>query len=423
MSSIPKTRIVILGAGFGGMYAARSLFSKFKGCDDVEIIVVNRRNYFLFTPLLHEVATGNISPENIIEPIRALLGPNGDLYCGSVESVSLKDRKVFTDQGEISYDYLVLALGSETNFFNIPGATEHCHELKTLEDALKIKNQIIESLEKALRIADKAERQKLLSFVVIGGGPTGVELAGELADFLWGTFRRYYPAWLIDEISISLVHRDAELLPQFAPAIRGRALKTLLAKKIEVLLSQEVVSISADQVELASGKKITSGMSIWTAGVRPPRIVFDRELETARDGRLVVDEYLRLKGEENVFVIGDLACSLDWRTHKPLPALAQVALRQGRFVADAVYRNLIHRPLLPFRYRHGGSLVSVGEWRAAGQFGPLHIWGRTAWWFWRAAYWFKLLSVSKRLQVGLDWFIDLFLPRDVSDYYEGSGKK
>ncbi len=413
-------RVVVAGAGFGGMYTVRSLLSRFKGCDDIEIVVINKRNYFLFTPLLHEVATGNISPENIIEPIRSLLHNNADLYCASVESISLRDRQVITDQGIVPYDYLIIALGSETNFFDIPGAAEHAFTLKTLDDALKIKNQIIERVEKALRIDSQSERRKLLSFAVIGGGPTGVELAGELADFLWGTFRRYYPAWLIAEISISLIHRDLELLPQFAPAIRRRALKTLLAKKVRVLLSQEVVSVAPDHIELAGGVQVEAGTTMWTAGVKPPPISFDRALETSRDGRLVVDEHLRLKGEETVFVIGDLACALDWRTHKPVPALAQVAVKQARHVANSLYRIVTRQPLDPFHYRSSGSLVSVGEWRAAGQFGPIHVWGRSTWWLWRAAYWFKLLSLNKRLQVGLDWLMDLFLPRDISDYYEST---
>jgi len=412
-----KKRIVILGAGFGGVYTYKELHKIFHKNKNVELIMVSRTNYFLFTPLLHEVATGSISPENIVEPIRKVLGCClKDLHVGEIQYISLEEKYVETSQGRVEYDYLALGLGSTTNFFGIPGAQENCFTLKDLEDAQTIKNRCIDMCEQALHVTDPELRKKMLRFVVIGGGPTGVELSAELIEFFHKTLDAYFCDQNIKhDAEIVLVHRDAELLPMFPEKLRSKSLNILKSKGIRIDLNTEVVRVDHEGVHTKDGKVIATSTPIWTAGIMPTPVRFDVEVKNSR-GYIPVEQTLNIKDYPEVFVLGDIAGFIDPHTQKPLPALAQVAVKEASAVAQNIVASIKGKPLHPFHYKHKGTLVSLGQWMAAGEISRFSFSGHIAWWIWRTIYLSKLISWQKKLKVAGNWTLNLFSPRDISKF-------
>ncbi len=412
-----KKRIVILGAGFGGVYTYKHLHKIFHHDKDVELVMVNRTNYFLFTPLLHEVATGSISPENIIEPIRKVLGCClADLHVTEVESISLKEKYVETLHGRINYDYLVIGLGSTTNFFGVPGAEENCLTLKNLEDAKAIKNRCIDMCEQALQIDDPELRKKMLRLVIIGGGATGVELAAELIEFFHNTLEKYFCDQNIRrDAEIVLVHRESELLSMFPSSLRHKSATILQQKGIRLLLNTEVVKIDHDGVHSKNGECIATSTPIWTAGVMPADIRFDEEVQNAR-GIIPVEQTLLIKAWPEVFVLGDMAGYIDPHTKKPLPMLAQVAVKQASMVAQNISASIKKQHLKNFHYKHRGTMISLGQWMAAGEISRFSFSGHLAWWLWRTVYLSKLISWQKKLKVAGNWTLNLFSPRDISRF-------
>ncbi len=406
-------RIVILGAGFAGTYAFKSLQKRFKTDPSRQLTLVNRENYFLFTPLLHEVATGGLFPENIVEPLPKIVkGSRADLRIADVKRVRLNDHVVELDSGDLPYDTLVMALGSTTNFFDIPGA-ERCFTLKTLKDALALKKHFIDTFEKAQRAETVKEKKHLLHFVVVGGGPTGVELAAEMSEFFYETLADYFSAGdLFKHVRISLIERGDELLPQFPVDMRQKVAQVLEKKHIDLHFGTAVAKVEVHCVTLSTGECLDADSVIWVAGVKPTDVQFDEDIERDKSGRIVVEPSLLMKGRADVFVLGDQASRQETASAKPLPATAQVAMQEAHAVAE----NIERKTQKPFHYRHRGDLVSLGQWMAVAQIANIHFMGRTAWWLWRTVYWSKLPSWQKKVQVALDWTIDLFSKaRDVSD--------
>jgi NADH dehydrogenase len=410
----PK-RIVILGAGFGGTYTFKHLHRFFHRDLTAQLILVNRHNYFLFTPLLHEVATGGVSPENITESLRKVIGCClYDFYLATVESINLDKKEVITTLGPISYDYLVISLGAETNFYDVIGAKDYSFTLKSLEDAIRLKNHFITTLERSSKVKDESGLSKLLTFVVVGGGPTGVELAAEMADFLYGTFAKFYSQELISKVRIILLQSGPELLPAFPPYFRQKSLEVLKRKEVEVRLNTSVVRVGKDSIVLSSGEELSTSGTIWVAGIQPASLRFQPEPEKDNRGRLIVDQTLQLKGYPDVFVLGDLACFKDEKTDRCLPALAQVATKQAKVVAENIKCLVRGRPCQPFTYHHSGDLVSLGRWLAVGEISKFSFSGHFAWWLWRTVYLSKLISWPKKIKVAVDWTLNLFMPRDIS---------
>jgi len=326
-----KIKIIIVGNGFGGTYTLKHLDKIFRNNKDVEITLVGEKNYFLFTPLLHEVATGSINPENIIESIHKVLGRClSHFYLGKVDFVDTKKKEVSVGEFRLPYDYLVLAPGAETNFYNIKGAEEHSLTLKSLEDAIKIKNHLISTLEKASHIKDRDERRKKLSFVIVGGGSTGVELAAEMSEFLKDTFANYYPPEIIEDISITLIQKTSELMPTLNKRIRRKALEVLQQKRVRVLLNSEVREVSESYIRLGGDKVIGAGSVIWVAGIKPREVKFDKEIEKNSDDRILINNFLQIKDLENVYALGDLAVLESVSGGSMLPSLAQVAEKQAK---------------------------------------------------------------------------------------------
>lgn len=430
-----KPHIVILGAGFGGTYVAKKLVRYVKR-GSVEITIVNRTNYFLFTPLLHEVATGALTPTSVAEPLREIFAGTGvRVVQAEVESIDRAARTVkLKGNGPaytIPYDRLIIATGADTAYYGVPGAEKFTYPLKSLEDAVRIRSRVIDAFEEAMLTPDKAARARLLSFAVVGGGATGVETAAELAELIHGMVKRYYGATRdcdpsdhrtckAEEPFISIVHMGPDLLPMFSPKLRTAAEKRLCDKGVAVRLNSTVTEVTANGLTLSTGTPITAGTVIWTAGVSPIIPHFSDRLPNLVGGRLSVDASFRVGGDPAVFAIGDVAAyiepdklAVDPKA-KPVPLLAQSAVAQAPVVARNVIASLRDEPLRSFKYRSKGSMVSVGQWFALGDVFSLHMSGRFTWWLWRTVYLFKFASWKKRLRIAYEWTMELFYPRDIT---------
>lgn len=408
------TRIIIVGAGFGGIYALKRFHELFHANKSVEVTLVNEKNYFLFTPLLHEIATGGINPQNVIEPIRKVLGCCLHTLClGKATKVDLSKNILETTAGNLSYDYLLLAPGAETNFYDTPGAREYSLSLKSLDNAIRIKNHCIALIEQSSHISDRVRRKNTLRFVVVGGGPTGVELVAELQEFLKSTFSRYYPKDVIDDISIILVQKASELLPQFSKPLRTKSIEILKKKGIDVRLETSVTRVSKDEIELHNGEIIGTKTVLWVAGIQPINIPFTEAIEQDKNGKLKVNQYLQLEKHLEVYVIGDIAL-VKSENGSPLPSLAQVAVQEARVVVDNIKRQINKQILKPFVYKSSGTLVSIGQWMAIGEISHFVLWGHLTWWIWCTIYLSKLISWPKKVKVAIDWTINVFSARDIS---------
>ncbi|MCC6290573.1 NAD(P)/FAD-dependent oxidoreductase [Candidatus Nomurabacteria bacterium] len=394
--SIPK--IVIVGGGFGGAYTARYL-RRFANSGQVEVTLINRNNYFLFTPLLHEVATGGLSEHSVIEPIREIFHRSHVRFVqAEVKKIDPKKKSVLTSAGKISYDYLVLSTGAETNYYDTPGAEKYSYTLKNLSDAVTLRKQIINNYESGKT-----------KFVVIGGGATGVELAAELIEFLRDTLLRYQEAARLgEETSVTLVCASEELIPQFPLELRRIAHETLSKKGVTIKANSRVTEVHKSGIKLADGSNIESETVIWVAGVRPSASILPSPDNKPPNDRLKIDEYLRVLDEDNIFALGDNSGTF--------PMLAQVAVQEAHTVAKNLMATIKGRPLRPFHYKERGLLISLGQWSAAGRlFGGVYH-GRLMWWLWRTIYLFNFLSWRKRFRIAAEWTINLFSRRDISSF-------
>jgi len=406
--------VVILGGGFGGTYTFKHLHKHFHKDKAVELKLVSDRNYFLFTPLLHEAATGGVLPHQVVEPLRKVLSCClNDFYLARAKRVNTKRQTVYTSRGAIKYDFLVIALGSQPNFRRTRGAGQNAFTLKSLEDAQKLKRHFIRTFEEADKTKDKSARRRLLSFVIVGGGPTGVEIAAEMSEFFRRTMRlRHVHA---DAVNIFLVQRQKELLPQFSRFIREVSRANLDKLDVKVFLGASVVSISGNKVKLDNGEQLESSTAIWVGGVKPVGLRFDRSLAMAKSGKIVVNKYLQVEGHRNIFALGDVASFVDGKSGEEAPALAQVAVRQAPVVAENIKQLIKGGRLGQYQYKNQGYLLSLGKWMGVGEIFGFSVKGWWVWWIYRTVYLSKLLSWQKRVYVALDWTVNLFSPRDTSD--------
>ncbi|MEK7646384.1 MAG: NAD(P)/FAD-dependent oxidoreductase [Patescibacteria group bacterium] len=441
-----RPHIVILGAGFGGVYVARKLARAVKK-GTVDVTIINRTNYFLFTPLLHEVATGGLSPRSVAEPLREVFAGTGiRVIQADIEKIDTTARtaslKGHINTCSISYDRLIIATGAETNYYGIPGAEMHTMALKNLQDAYLIRNKVIDLFEQAVLERDTLKRRELLAFTVVGGGATGVEVAAELKEFIDGMVRRYYrdtegqdvdgsrpddtKQCHPEEPSMTLVHGGKELLEQFSPGLRKAASERLQKNGITIKSGSTVATVTKSGITLADGSSVPSSLIVWAAGVKPIIPAFARaESVTAGGGRLAVDEYFRLLKHKDIFALGDVSGYIDQDAHaapqdptkppRPLPMLAQVAVSQARIVSTNVLKSLDDDATLSrFHYHSKGSMVSVGQWFAIGEIFSFKIAGKITWWMWRTVYLFKFSSWPKRIQIVFEWTLAIFYPRDIT---------
>ena len=409
-----KKKIVILGGGFGGLYTYKSLYKQFSS-NDIDVTIVNRTNYFLFTPLLHEVATGSVAHHQVVESIRQLIYKSGaKLHVADVTGIDCERQIVTTSLTEIPYDVLVVAMGATTNFFNAPGAEENSLVLKNLHDAIKLRTTFIEAFERASEMKDEAARRAELSFAIVGGGATGVELATEAANLFMDTFATYYKE-VIDfkDVSLHLVNQAPDVLSVFDPSLRIKALDILQRSGVNVMLNTAVKEVRKDGLVLGDGTVLQATHVVWTAGVKPNPPMFTQPVAQDKGGRVIVTPTLQIEACKNVFVIGDMA-SLAGVDSRPIPMLAQVAEAQGLHTGMNIKRLLQGQELIPFVYKSEGELASLGHWQAVANIRGVKFSGPFAWFVWRTVYLFKFLSGSKKIKIIVDWTMNIFYPRDIT---------
>ena len=413
-----KTRVLILGAGFGGTYCALRLDRTLARRDDCQVTLVDRDNFTLFTPMLHEVAASDLDPSDIVNPIRKMLR-HVTFYEALVESIDLDAKSVVISYGyprkrrTLGYDQLVIGLGSSTRFFDQQTA-KYAVEMKTLGDALFLRNRMIGTLESATVEEDPAERQRLLTFVVAGGGFAGVETVGAMNDFLRDALR-YYPKVDATTLRVVLCHHGDVLLPEFDPKLGHYTAERLRAAGVDVRLQTGVKTYDGQTVQLDPGDPIPAGTLLWSAGVTPDRIVQGLPLKKDK-GRIIVADTMRCPERPEVWVVGDAAAVPDASDGgKSYPATAQAAIRQGPRLAKNIEAVVLGggRPVKPFRYKMIGQLAAIGQRNGTAQIFGFRFSGFIAWFMWRTIYLSKLPGVEKKLRVGIAWGLDLFFSRDL----------
>ncbi|MGB2939459.1 MAG: NAD(P)/FAD-dependent oxidoreductase [Candidatus Dormiibacterota bacterium] len=403
MGEARRQRVVIIGAGFGGLNAARRLRRA-----PVDVTLLDRHNYHLFTPLLYEVATALLDPSEIAYPVRGVLhgASNVDFRVGAVERIDLDRHRVHTAEGEVEFDQLILAAGSVNNFFGNHSAEEKAFALKDLGESLAIRNQVLEAFEEAAWTQDPERRRRLLSFVIIGGGPSGVELAGAFHELIYLVLRKDYPRLDLAEVRVTLVEAVDHVLGAFPPSLRETAARTLRRKGIELVFNAPVEEVADDEVRLRDGRVIPAATVIWTAGIQASSLSAQTGVELGRGGRVRVDEFLRLPGRPDVFVIGDMAESM--HEGKPLAQLAGVALQQGKAVARIIAAEARGRQPKPFHYFDRGTMATIGRNAAVVDIRGLTLRGFIGWVTWLLVHLVLLVTFRSRVLVMINWAYDYF---------------
>jgi NADH dehydrogenase len=373
------------------------------------VVLVDQHNYHLFTPLLYEVGTALLDSSEIAYPVRGIFHrvPNVDVRVGQVVGIDLEARCVRTDEGELAYDYLVVAAGSVNNFFGNAGAEENAFALKDMGEALALRNQILARFEEAYWTEDPDRRRRLLSFVVVGGGPTGVEFAGALSELIHLVLRKDYPRLELSQVEIRMVEAVDHILGAFEPSLQDWAVARLERMGVQVMLRSAVEEITEDEVRLRDGTVIPAATVVWTAGVKASGLGRQLGVELGRGGRVPVAPTLQLAGHPEVFVIGDLAHAVDLGGN-PLPQLAAVAVQQGKAAARGLRALASGRPVAPFRYRDKGILATIGRNAAVVQMGRLRFHGFVGWVTWLTVHLILLISFRSRILVLINWAYDYF---------------
>jgi NADH:ubiquinone reductase (H+-translocating) len=393
-------RVVVVGAGFGGLEVARGL-----GGTRAQVSVVDRRNYHLFVPLLYQVATAALPPASIAAPIRSVLArhDNVEVLLGDVHEVDTARRRIAFDGRTLEYDVLVLAPGSGQSYFGHDEWAEFAPGLKTVEDAREVRGKLLMAFERAEMAQDPQERERLMTVVLVGGGPTGVEMAGAVAELAKQTLRREFRRIRPENARVILLEAQSRLLTPFPESLAGFARRALERLGVEVRTGAMVEGADERGV-VAGGERIDAATVIWTAGVSAAPVGRWLGVETEKTGQVRVDRNLAVPGLEDVYVIGDAAFALD-HEGQPLPGLAQVAKQQGQYLGKALARRISGRPWPgPFRFRDYGNMATIGRNAAIADFGWWRTAGFLAWLLWGVVHIYLLIGFRNRLVVSVEWF-------------------
>jgi NADH dehydrogenase FAD-containing subunit len=401
----PRTQVVVVGGGFGGVSAAQRFERLVLRGAPIDVTLVSDSNFLLFTPMLAEVAAGALEAAHISAPIRSAAA-HTRFHNGTVDQIDTELRQVRLESGEsLRYDHLVLATGSVPHTFGLPGIDEHSFALKTLADAVRLRNHVLHCMERADRESDPRARGELLTFVVAGAGFAGTEMIAELFDLVHGV-SHYYPGIAPTEPQFVLVHAGERILPELSPELAEYSMRRLQARGIEHRLNNRVTEAAVDLVRLNTDELISTRTFVWTAGNRPRPLI--------ADNALITDSAMRVLGLDGVWAVGDCARIPDpSREGAPYPPTAQHALRQGTIVADNIAAVVAGRKPADFRFTAIGVLVALGHRTAAAEIRGRQFSGLAAWLLWRGIYLGKLPGVEKRLRVLFDWLLDLAFPRDI----------
>ena len=417
MAASARRHILILGGGFGGLYTAKNLERTLRADDKVEITLVSRDNFFVMTPLLFEASSGILDPRHAVASIRTYLKKTNFLQA-EIERIDLDARRVLVrvdgsqDARELAYDQLVLALGGTTNTRLVPGAAEHVLTFKTMGDAIFVRNHCIQRFERADVETDPAKKRAALTFIVIGAGFVGVELAGELSEFLPNVSRAYRNV-SASEIRLLLIEAGPRVAPEFEEKMAAYIVRKLTQSGVEIRTSTPVERIEHDRVILKGGEAIVAETITGAMGVTPSPLVQALPVEKSRKGAVATDAELRVKDRPGVWAIGDCA-SIPSPDGKPYPPLAQHALREAKVLAHNVAATLRgEKHLRPFIYETKGLLASLGHHRGVGRIGKIRVYGFIGWWLRRSYYLFQMPQLSRRVRIVIDWTVQLFFRNDV----------
>ena len=395
-------RVVIVGCGFGGLFCAKALKRA-----PLETVVVDRNNYHLFQPLLYQVASAALSPADIAQPIRTILRDqqNSLVVLGEVDRVALAENRIYVSGEEVPYDYLVLAPGAVDNYFGHADWARAAPGMKAVEDATRIRSRLLLSFERAEFDKDPTNRSAHLSFVIVGGGPTGVELAGAIKELAVDVIPRDFRRADTRRARVILIEAGSRLLPTFDPLLSEKALRQLVGLGVDVRLGTPVTAIDEEGVEVA-GERLRSHNVIWAAGVRAAPVVQSLGSELGPGGRVKVEPDCSIPGHPNVFVIGDAAYLVDSHTGRQVPGVSQGALQMGRYVAKVIQEDLEGKRWLRdlgFHYRDLGSMATIGRSRAIAQIGRFRSSGLLAWLGWLALHITVLIGFRNRFSVLVSW--------------------
>lgn len=408
------TRVVIIGGGFGGVKCARTL-RRLMPAEACEIVLFNRENHMVFHPLLPEVAGASLNPDAVAAPLRQMLK---GVRCRteSVRAIDVERQTIEIEAhdghtGSLPYDHVVVACGRSVNLGTVPGMSDHAFALKSVGDAMALRSRVIQQLENAEVSSDPAQRRSYLSFLIIGAGFSGVEVAGEINDLVRHS-APFYPNISPDEISITLVHSRDHILPELGPELRTFAEQKMRAAGITILLNERVAAATVDGVELADGRRLRGATVVCTVGTGVPLLV--ERMNVSKDrGALVTESDMRLTGSATAWAIGDCARIVNAHDGSISPPTGQFAERQGRQVAENIARAIAGDPTRPFSYKPLGVFCAIGGRHAVAEILGRRVSGFVAWFLWRAIYLFKLPSWSRRVKVGADWAWDLLFARDL----------
>ena len=426
------TRIVIAGGGFAGLYAAMHLDKRLARRADVEVTLISRENFILFTPMLHEVAAGDLYPGDIVNPLRRILR-HVNFVEAEVRAIDLSARRIRCVGGvrdierEFEYDHLLVGLGSETNFFDMEGVRDWSVTMKNLADASLLRNRMIALLEEATLQTDDKTRRQLLTFVTAGGGFSGVETTGAVNDFVRETVR-YYPQLSEEMIRVMVVHPGNFILPELGEELGRYAERKLRERKVEVIKGARVASYDGSVVTLSEGTSIPAQTLIWTAGVKPSPVIASLPCQKER-GRLLVNEYLSVPGIIGLWAAGDCAAVPDLKggTGKLAtgrvrpsgvfyPPTAQHGIREAVVAAKNIEAAILGRALKPFVFTTLGQLATIGRRTGVAMVFGIKFSGFAAWWLWRSIYLMKLPRLAKKLRVMTSWTLDLFFGREIEQF-------
>jgi NADH dehydrogenase len=404
-----RPRVVIAGAGFGGLTCARALKHA-----PVDVLLVDRNNYHLFTPLLYQVASALLDPGEIARPVRQLIRPlhNADFLQASITGVDFEGRRLLTDHGPIAYDYLVLATGAQSDYFGNASLAEQTMGLKDLDEGLAIRNQILSQFEASRWTQDPKRRRRLLTFAVVGGGPTGVEMAGAISELIRLVLRKDYRNLDTNEVRVVLIEAAPHVLGAFVPSLRDAAHRSLERKGIELMLNTKVEAVTERGVRLAGAEEISAGTVIWTAGVKASDLGRATGVQLGRQSRIKVESTLQVPGHPVVFAIGDLAGAEHGGTL--LPMLIPVAMQAGKHVGESISDMVDRGGARAFRYKDPGIMATIGRNSAVAQLGWLHLSGFPGWLMWLGVHLVNVISFRSRLVVLVNWAWEyLFYDRPV----------
>ncbi|MCH8031501.1 MAG: NAD(P)/FAD-dependent oxidoreductase [Bacteroidetes bacterium] len=396
----PRPRVVVIGVGFAGLKAVRELRR-----EPVDILLIDRNNFHTFQPLLYQVATSGLQPGDIVQPARHILRGQGnvDFRLATVEGIDFNERLVFVDDGApIPYDYLILGTGLTTAYFGVEGAEEHGFPLKSTADAIRVRSHILRCFEEANEHTDRVE-EGLLTFVIVGGGATGVEMAGALHELFSKVLRKDFPGLDVDRARIVLVEMGDHLMSAYKGRLRTYTLDQLRKRGVELLLEEAVARVESDGVRLKSGENIPAKTLIWAAGVRATSLADNLEVEQTSGGRIVVNDSLQLQGHPEVFVTGDLAGATD-EQGQLYPQVAQVAIQQGKHAAKTIIRQRSGLDAESFTYKDLGMMATIGRHAAIFERpSGFSLTGWLAWLGWLFIHIIALIGFRNRLSVLLNW--------------------